>query len=234
MKLRDTFVVGVVVLITAALAPQTQQTVQVQAETYPSELTMPPELTDMYALAQNAPPQMTGVPGTTATKLRPRQRETLNITPEFIDECMEVAEQVNPEWTKKMRHLCDRNPEEFERMLKQSGRHLIGLVQLKRRDPELYEIKLHELRLDSYIKAISNELLVLHLDGKGESTEAVERRMELRVLVQEQVALTLKVRGDYINRLEQHVEALKKQLEDDALAFFRTVEDRYKLLTKMP
>jgi len=133
-----------------------------------------------------------------------------------------------------MRRVCERNPEDFERYLRQTGRQLIGLVQLKQRDPNLYAMKLKELHFEAHLKAMTQKLRLLYAEGRDDSTEAVELRSELRVLVQEQVALTLKSRGDYIIRLEKHIGTLKKQLEDDALNFFRTVEDRYQVLTTMP
>ena len=81
---------------------------------------------------------------------------------------------------------------------------------------------------------MNQKLRVLYAEGLSDSSEAIEMRSELRVLVQEQVALALKSRGDYIIRLEEHVGTLKRQLEDDALNFFRTVEERYQVLTTMP
>ena len=50
---------------------------------------------------------------------------SIQITPEFVDQCLDVAEEVNPEWAASIRNVCESSPDEFERFLRQSGRRLI-------------------------------------------------------------------------------------------------------------
>lgn len=236
MRAKEILTIGLIALLPATLSQTGDDSGEhpagSRAAASQSETTPVAELTQLMAMTQVAPP----LPAEAAVNMRPRQHRTnhLEITPEFLDQCMEVAEQVNPAWAKMMRSVCERNPEDFERYLRQTGRQLIGLVQLKQRDPGLYATKLKELHLEAHLKVMTQKLRLLQAEGRSESTEAVEVRSELRVLVQEQVALTLKSRGDYILRLEKHVDTLKKQLENDALSFFRTVEDRYQVLITMP
>ena len=234
MRAKEFLTIGLIALLPATLTQTGDDSGEhpagSRAAASQSETTPVAELTQLLAVMQDAPPPEAAV------NLRFRQHRTnhIEITPEFLDQCMEVAEQVNPEWAKMMRSVCERSPEDFERYLRQTGRQLIGLVQLKQQDPGLYATKLKELHLEAHLKALTQKLRLLHAEGRDDSTEAAEVRSELRVLVQEQVALTLKSRGDYILRLEKHVDTLKKQLENDALSFFRTVEDRYQVLTTMP
>lgn len=240
VRVKDVLTIGLIALLTATLThpgdypgeqPGRSSVPANQSETAPVA-----ELTQLLAMTQDASPPPPVPPPVQAVNMRFGQHrgERIDITPEFLDQCMEVAEQVNPKWAKMMRSVCERNPEDFERYLRQTGRQLIGLVQLKQRDPNLYATKLKELQLEAHLKAMTQKLRLLHAEGRDDSTEAVEVRYELRVLVLEQVALALKSRGDYILRLERHVDTLKKQLEDDALNFFRTVEDRYQVLTTLP
>ena len=232
MRAKDIIIVGLIALIPATLTHPGDNQGVTNATVNQSESIPIAELKQFLAMTQDAPPSPPGP----AANLRFRQHPggRIEITPEFLDQCMDVAEQVNPEWAKMMRRVCERNPEDFERYLRQTGRQLIGLVQLKQRDPNLYATKLKELHFEAHLKAMTQKLRLLYAEGRDDSTEAVELRSELRVLVQEQVALTLKSRGDYIIRLEKHIGTLKKQLEDDALNFFRTVEDRYQVLTTRP
>lgn len=191
------------------------------------------ELARLMTMVQETPPPVAPIGGV-GMRIRQQRGNQIEITPEFLDQCMEVAEQVNPAWAKRMRDVCERRPEDFERYLRQTGRQLVGLVQLKQHDPDLYATKMKELHLEAHLKAMTQKLRVLYAEGRGDSSETIEMRSELRVLIQEQVALALKSRGDYILRLEKHVGTLRQQLEDDALNFFRTVEDRYQVLTTMP
>ena len=105
-------------------------------------------------------------------------------------------------------------------------------MQLKQRDPNLYATKLKELHLEAHLKTLTQKLRFLHAEGRDDSSEAVEVRSELRVLVQEQVALALKSRGDYIIRLEKHIETLKKQLEDDPRPLSRAEIEIFSLRTR--
>ena len=212
-----------------------------QAETMPvaelTQLMAMMQITPLLDAPPDAPPDAsppTGPINRVTMRFRQHRGNRIEITPEFLDQCMDVAEQVNPKWARMMRDMCERRPEDFERYLRQTGRQLVGLVQLKQRDPDLYATKMKELHLEAHLKAMNQKLRVLYAEGLSDSSEAIEMRSELRVLVQEQVALALKSRGDYIIRLEEHVGTLKRQLEDDALNFFRTVEERYQVLTTMP
>ena len=238
MRAKDILTIGLIALLPATLTqtgdysgdhPSGSNAMASQSETTPVA-----ELPQLLAMMQDAPPLPPHAEATVNMRLRQHRTNHIEITPEFLDQCMEVAEQVNPEWAKMMRSVCERNPQDFERYLRQTGRQLIGLVQLKQKDPGLYATKLKELHLEAHLRVMTQKLRLLHAEGRYESTEAAEVRSELRVLVQEQVALALKSRGDYILRLEKHVDTLKKQLENDALSFFRTVEDRYQVLTTMP
>ncbi len=232
MRAKDILTIGLIEFLSVTLSHPEDSPGVTNATVNQSETIPIAELTQLLAMTQDAPPSPPGP----AANLRFRQHPggRIEITPEFLDQCMEVAEQVNPEWAKMMRSVCERSPEDFERYLRQTGRQLIGLVQLKQRDPNLYATKLKELHLEAHLKTLTQKLRFLHAEGRDDSSEAVEVRSELRVLVQEQVALALKSRGDYVIRLEKHVATLKKQLEDDALSFFRTVEDHYQVLTTMP
>ena len=232
MRVKDILTFGLIAFLPATLTHSGDYPRGSSATTNQTESTPVAELPQLLAMTQDASPP----PPVPAVNIRFRQHrgERFEITPEFLDQCMDVAEQVNPEWAKMMRRVCERNPEDFERYLRQTGRQLIGLVQLKQRDPNLYATKLKELHFEAHLKAMTQKLRLLYAEGRDDSSETVELRFELRVLIQEQVALTLKSRGDYIIRLEKHIDTLKKQLEDDALNFFRTVEDRYQVLTTMP
>ena len=232
MRAKDMLTIGLIAILPVMLSQTEDYSGGSSASANQSETTPVAELTQLIAMTQVAPLP----PAEAAVNMRLRQHRTkhIEITPEFLDQCMEVAEQVNPEWAKMMRSVCERSPEDFERYLRQTGRQLIGLVQLKQQDPGLYATKLKELHLEAHLRVMTQKLRLLHAEGRDESTEAAEVRSELRVLVQEQVALALKSRGDYILRLEKHVDTFKKQLENDALSFFRTVEDRYQVLTTMP
>lgn len=190
---------------------------------------VPGEFDDFLTLAQAAPQHPAA-----AARARTIPPRRLDLAAEFLDECMEVAEQVNPEWAQRMRSECEKRPEEFARFLRQSGRQLVGLVELKRRDPELYQTKLQELRQEAQLKATLHKLRHLQAQGQGDSADALMLQTELRVLVEQQVIVSLRAKGEYILRLRQHLDAMEDQLKADAANFFKTVDDRHQALIKAP
>lgn len=229
MQLRDTLTIGIVALLSTTMMSGEPES---PAPSLDPPLTETQILTQLQAMVQEPPPPVRN--GVKVTLHRHGPSKAVTLTPEFVDECMEVAEQINPQWASSIRGLCEKNPEEFERFIRQSGRRLMALVQLKQKDPDLYETKLSELRIEAQILAATQELRKLHSQGLFDSSEADRLKTELRGMVQNHVAYSLKTRGDNILRLKKHIMALEKQLEQDALNFFRSVEDRYQTLLEMP
>lgn len=229
MRLRDTLTIGLMAVLSTTMMSGEPES---PAPSFDPPMTEMKLLNQLQAMAQEIPPPARN--GVKVTVHRHSPPNAAQLTPEFVDECMEVAEQINPEWAASIRGLCEKSPEEFERFIRQSGRRLMALVQLKQQDPELYETKLSELRIEAQIRTTTQELRRLHAQGLFDSLEAEQLKKELHSMVQNQVAYTLKSRSDNILRLKKHITALEKQLEKDALNFFRNVEDRYQTLLEMP
>lgn len=228
VRLRDTLTIGIMAVLSTTMMSGKSE---IPTPSFDPPMTEAQLLTQLRVMAQETPP-----PARNGVKVTVHRHSPSNagLTPEFVDECMEVAEQINPEWAASIRGLCEKSPEEFERFIRQSGRRLMALVQLKQKDPDLYETKLNELRIESQIRTTTQDLRRLHAQGLLESLEAEQLKTELYGMVQNQVAYSLKARGDNIIRLKKHIKALEMQLEQDALNFFRSVEDRYQTLLEMP
>jgi hypothetical protein len=238
MKLKEVMLIGMMALLSLSLMQSESSRVRA------NELTQPPflanssasvadaEIAGLLAMAQQSSnpstPRSAGL-----TNTLPKAAPPPGVSAQLVDECMEVAEQVNPVWAARMRKACEQTPENLERIIRSSGRHLLALVELKRRDPQLYEIKIVELRIEVQISQLVHTLRHLHAEGKFESPEAGELKEELYAQVQQQVAYSLKARGDYILRLKNHVKALEDQITEDAFKFLKTADDRYKTLIDM-
>ncbi len=191
---------------------------------------VPPALQEMLAVVQTMTPQSpSSTPG--ARRVPP---QPVDLSEQFLDECMAVAEQVNPEWARRMRMACEKQPEDFAKFIRQQGRQLVGLVELKRRDPKLYEIKLDELKQEAQLRATLHKLRHLQSEGLDQTEEGRALQADLRMAVTSQVALSLRARAEYIHRLEEHLAAMRQQMEADALNFFRTVESRFQMLIAVP
>lgn len=146
------------------------------------------------------------------------------LDPTLVDACLDVAEQIDPELADRLRHLCAEDQEAFERVMRTHGRRLVGLVDLRERDPELYEQKLTEMRFESQVSRAVRELREAQREGSQGQIDAATD--ELRILLRMQVALSIKARGDYIRRLEEHIESLREDLERDVAGFDEAVDRR--------
>ncbi len=145
------------------------------------------------------------------------------LTPEFLNQCLEVADEVDPKLAARLRDMQRRSPgPAFERAVR-NARHLAGLVRLKESDPALYDVKLRELKVDAQVTALAEQVRQARQTGSG---SADELEGELRKLVQTQVALSIASRGMYLQRLREHMKTLQDQIVEDASNFGKAVERR--------
>ena len=146
------------------------------------------------------------------------------VSSEQIDRWLEVAEEVDPANAQRLRAMCHHDPEEFHRVMRQSGRSIVSLAELRTSDPELYDLKVAELRIEAQVEETSAALLQAMQQGDEKEIQAVEQ--ELRQVVLMQVLHSIRAQGDYLNRLKQHVQHLEQQLQRDAENWQLTTEQR--------
>ena len=148
------------------------------------------------------------------------------MSPELIERCLEVALEIDPELAERLRELSHESPEEFERTVRRQARRLIGLAELKSSDPELYDVKLQEFRIDEEVRHTAGSLRA-SIDESGiDSPVSAGLQQKLRGLLEVRVALSIRSRGAAIQRLETHLESMREKLEEEAANFETTVEVR--------
>jgi DNA-binding transcriptional regulator YdaS (Cro superfamily) len=149
----------------------------------------------------------------------------LGVSPDEVEQCLEVAREVDPELATRLEEARrEQAPEAFARALRDAP-HLRALADVRREDRQLYDVKVKELRLDAQADRLLKELAMVR--GTG-SPAAGELEGQLHGLVQQQVAVSLVARGMYLRRLNDHVKALRDQLDHDLGHFPEAVERRMK------
>ena len=158
---------------------------------------------------------------------RRRRRPGRPLSPKLVELCLEVARDVEPELANRLEAIRQRSPgPAFERAIR-NARHLRGLVDLKQRDPQVYELKVRELRLDAQIDSVLKQLA----GARQTSSEAAETiEAHVRGLVRQQVAASIASRGMYLLRLKENLTSLQEQLAHDAANFEEAVERRMEAL----
>jgi hypothetical protein len=147
------------------------------------------------------------------------------LSPDEIEQCLEVAREVDPELANRLEEARrEQAPEKFARALRDAP-HLRALNGVRREDPQLYDVKVRELRLDAQADRLLKQLATARATR---SPAAGELEAQLHGLVQQQVAVSLVARGMYLRRLNDHVKALRDQLDHDLGHFPQAVERRMK------
>jgi hypothetical protein len=150
-----------------------------------------------------------------------------DLSPELVEEYLRVARDVDPELAERLEEIRrEQSAEDFARAIGKA-RHLGHLVGLRREDPKLYDVKVQELRLDAQVDRLLEQVAEARRTRSG-SQAALEA--QLRGLVQQQVGYSLAARGMYLRRLNDHVRALRDQLDRDLGDFQRAVDRRMKHL----
>jgi hypothetical protein len=147
-------------------------------------------------------------------------REMLDEIPlRMVERIMEVAKEIDPELAEQLGTMCQDDPEAFKKIVRK-GRRLASLVHMRESDPDLFEVKLNELKLDAEISQVSKSIREL---GIGEEVSQAQIAT-LRGLVRAKTALNIRVQTLSINRLERHLEALRERLADTSERFDEVVE----------
>ena len=155
------------------------------------------------------------------------------VTQRMIDRIMEIAKEVDPDLGALLGAMCQEDPEVFKSLIKRQGRGLGSLLQLREIDPDLFEVKLNELKLDAEILLVSNSIRELGTDEDVTQAQIAT----LRGLVRAKTALSIRVQTLSINRLERHIAALRQKIADTSDRFDEVVEERIEQLlskTKKP
>jgi len=150
------------------------------------------------------------------------------LTPEFIERCLEVAHMIQPALGDALRALRERDPAMFEERLRRSTR-LISLTELRERDPSFFELKLLELRVDAEVLRLARDLRHLHVHG-GSSERIEELERQLLGQVRLQITFSLKARIDYLCQLQEEVARLERELARDREQADQLVDDRLRSL----
>ncbi|MBC8201664.1 MAG: hypothetical protein H8E86_06405 [Planctomycetes bacterium] len=140
----------------------------------------------------------------------------------MVEHVMAVANEIDPDLAAQLAAVCAADPEAFQKIIHRQGRRFGSLIRLREDDPELFEVKVTELKTDAEIYSAAEALRGQDM----ESPESQAKLAELQGLVRAKTALTLRAQTLYIGRLEKHLDALRKRLDDTSVRFDEIVAQR--------
>jgi hypothetical protein len=164
---------------------------------------------------------------------RPGRSTPTPLTPELIDACLAVAQDIDTQLAAQLHQLRKDDPDQFERRLRHS-RRLIALAELWQRDPDLYELKKLELNVDAEVIRLARETRQARREGRTADAEAFEKQLQAQVILQ--LGFSIRAREDYLCRLQELVQQLEAELarEREPEHFNRMVRQRMEELLSDP
>ena len=146
-----------------------------------------------------------------------------------VEDIMAVAKDIDPELAAQLASLCENDPDALQKIIRRQGRRLGSLIHLRESDPELYKVKVTELKTDAEIYHIAQELRGQDFDAK--KTQATIA--ELEGLVRAKTKMFLQAQALNISRLERHLDGLRQRLEDASTRVEEIVQRRMSQLLQV-
>lgn len=148
------------------------------------------------------------------------------IPAQMLGHVMAVANEIDPELASQLSSICEADPAAFEQIIRRQGRRFGSLVRLRESDPELFEVKVAELKTDAEIYFVTEKL-----KGSNVSDPAIQAQlMQLRGLIRAKTALSIRAQTLYIERLERHLDGCRTRLQETTSRFDEIVDERVEML----
>ena len=145
---------------------------------------------------------------------------------QMLGHVMAVATEIDPELASQLSAICEADPAAFENIIRKQGRRFGSLVRLRESDPELFEVKVIELKTEAEIYFVTEGL-----KGYNMSDPAIQAQlMQLRGLIRAKTAISIRAQTLYIERLERHLVGLRSRLQETTSRFDEIVEERVEKL----
>jgi hypothetical protein len=142
--------------------------------------------------------------------------------PEQMDRIIAVARDLSPELAARLEDARTRDADSFRAALGSQAKRLGSLAVLRERRPELYAIRVQELKLESQVLALG-ERLHSAVDA-GRADESARLEAELRPLTLTFVDSNLRSRAVELASIDAMTRELRLDLSRDALMRTETVQ----------
>lgn len=150
------------------------------------------------------------------------------LSTEQMDRIIAVARDLSPELAARLDEARSRDADSFRSALGSQAKRLGSLAVLRERRPELYAIRIQELRLEAQVLALGEQLHSA-IDA-GRTDDAARLEATLRPLVLSFVDSNLRSRAVELASLDAMMRELRVDLERDARERTDTVEQWVKAL----
>ena len=130
--------------------------------------------------------------------------------PEMIDRVIAVARDVSPELAAQLAEQCTKSPDEMSQVMRQSARRLVALAVLKERNPDLYAIRVEDVRLQLELRTLGDAYRAA--EAAGDATQVAALGVQIAAKVRVQVDIDLKARAQELVALDEQMKAMRDDL----------------------
>ncbi len=154
----------------------------------------------------------------------PRRRADVPMAAEMADRIVAVARDVSPELAAEIEKARAESPERMAQSMRQNARRLMGLAVLKDRNPDLYAIRVEELRLQLELRALGEQWRAAN-EAK-DAARAQQLSQQIDAKVRAQVDVDLKARAQELVALDAQLKSLREELVDEQRRMAERVAER--------
>lgn len=132
------------------------------------------------------------------------------LTAEQTAALVAVANDISPEWAAWIRERSEHNPQGLRAAIQDHGRRLVALAVLREQSPDLYELKVAELRLQAEVGDAAKRYREALAAGRADEAERLFG--ELRAKAAQQVDKSLKARAAELKALDEQMKAIDQKV----------------------
>jgi len=171
-------------------------------------------------------PERFGINGEQARERRTPFGADRPIPARVLEHVMAVLSEFDPELASQLSAICAADPAAYAQIIRRQGRRILPLVRMRESEPERFEVKVAELKIDAEIYFVTEGL-----KGSNMSDPAIQAQlMQLRGLIRAKIALSIRAQTLRIERLERHLEGLRTKLQETTSQFDEIVDERVEKL----
>lgn len=139
-----------------------------------------------------------------------------------LDRVIATARDIDPEWGDALESLRGSDPAALRQRLGSQARRLVVLSWLRERQPELYETRVEDFRVQRQVREAVERVRKARdaADAEGEALALAEARLSL----ERQVELDIKARAHELVAMDRALKEARQRLQDDIASRSRRVQ----------
>lgn len=132
------------------------------------------------------------------------------LSPEAIDHAIEIIKLMHPDMHERLDHAQQHNPVRLKQMIQR--RPIVQhLVELRRIDPEMFELRIREIQLKHITEQLAEQYR--HKAKQGQEQEAQDLQNQLKEMVAEHFEVRQELRAQKVHRIERELAQLGGEIQ---------------------